>query len=746
MTRAKNSQNKLRAQPTCVLDRPLNVTIFPDEYAASKKSGQLSLREIEVGIKKRIRPRKSQLKFVKLALFGEERSSRACYRTNANVLSVEGIEGDYDGEVMSPEEARDLLAENDIAGLIYTTPSHTPEKPRWRVMCPFSKALEPEDRAVMLARVNGVLGGILARESFTLSQAFYYGGVGKPVETFLVEGRALDHAEDLDEIAQGPDRAASGEPEIAVDQSDIPEAVEYAEAMLERAADKVREAGESGESRTDTIHNQARWMGGFVACNTLSEEDVLEKLFAAADDVGHSAQYGVSETERHIRNGIANGAAFPLPWFDPMDLLEEEPEGELDPETQADIEELVGPTRNESIARKEWGKPMLRGDGLPVINLHNTVLYLGRNVGSILPGLAQNLMTHRDEWSGGEIDDDAIALARMALEARGLKTVGKELVADAIRTVAKKLSYHPIRDYLSAHRWDGKPRLDTWLIRLAGADDTPYTRAVSRKFLIQMAARVMKPGCKADYTMVWSGEQGQDKSKACRILAGTEYFSETLPSIRGNKEEALRHLQGLWLIELAELAPSRTADQEDQKAFLSGSIDRVRLPYARLPQLFKRQCVFVGTTNDDQFLKDPTGGRRYWPVAIRQVFDTVALDAERDQLFAEAMDAFNAGEEWWLDREFEAEHVKPVQAAANVEDSWAQPVAKWLDKSPCDELDDDPRPKDKTTVSEVLSKALCIDSGRQDRAAQNRAAAVLKTLGWIKKHTNKGSVWLRPEE
>lgn len=410
--------------------------------------------------------------------------------------------------------------------------------------------------------------------------------------------------------------------------------------------------------------------------------------------------------------------------------------------TLADIDEML--EHDAPVALSEWGKPMKRPDGQPVINLHNTVLYLGRNLGSVLPGLDHNLMTHRDEWNGGEIDDDAISLVRMALEARGLKTVGKELVADAIRTVAKKLAYHPIRDYLNELRWDGQPRLDTWLIRLAGADSTPYTRAVSRKFLIQMVARVMKPGCKADYAMVWSGEQGQDKSKACRILAGLEYFSDTLPSIRGSKEEALRHLQGLWLVELAELAPSRTADQEDQKAFLSGSVDRVRLPYARLPQLFKRQCVFIGTTNEDQFLRDPTGGRRYWPVAIRQVFDTDALEVERDQLFAEAMDAFNAGEEWWLDREFESEHAKPVQAAANVEDSWARNIANWLDKPVIDGQDENPRPKNQTTVSEVLSDALGIDSGRQDRGAQNRAGAVLKTLGWIKQHTNAGNVWWSP--
>jgi predicted P-loop ATPase len=247
--------------------------------------------------------------------------------------------------------------------------------------------------------------------------------------------------------------------------------------------------------------------------------------------------------------------------------------------------------------------------------------------------------------------------------------------------VARFRQYHPIRDDLARVRHDGKPRLDSWLVRHAGAEDSAYVRAVGRKFLIQMVARVMQPGCKADHTLVLSGPQGQNKSTACRILAGAEYFSETLPSITGDKTDAIRHLQGKWLVELAELAPSRKSESEDLKAFLSGAIDRVRLPYARLDQSFPRQCVFVGTTNEDQFLRDATGGRRFWPVPVRQVIDIVALAAERDQLLAEATAAFNAGEPWWLDRDFEAEHARPMQEAAFVSDGWADAVAAWLDKT-----------------------------------------------------------------
>ncbi|APZ54096.1 VapE domain-containing protein [Salipiger abyssi] len=392
-------------------------------------------------------------------------------------------------------------------------------------------------------------------------------------------------------------------------------------------------------------------------------------------------------------------------------------------------------------AKKDWGTPIMRGNN-PVINLHNTTLYLGRNLDSVLPGLAHNRMTGRDEWRDGPLTDAAVSLARIALERLGLQTVGKDLVADAAQTVARKLAYHPIRDQLRALRWDGKPRLDSWLVRHAGAENTPYTRAVGRKFLIAMVARVMEPGCKHDHTLVLSGEQGQNKSTACRVLAGAEYFSDTLPSITGDRTDAIRHLQGKWLVEFAELAPSRKSETEDLKAFLSGAVDRVRLPYARYDEAFHRQCVFVGTTNEEQFLRDATGGRRFWPVRVCKVIDIEALTAERDQLFAEAFAAYSDDEPWWLDRDFEAEHAKPVQEAARESDSWAEDVAAWLDLPQYDQ-DEEGTVRTEVTISEVLSGPLELTSAQQHQGHQKRAAAIMRDLGWVKRKTRSKNVWCR---
>ncbi len=218
-------------------------------------------------------------------------------------------------------------------------------------------------------------------------------------------------------------------------------------------------------------------------------------------------------------------------------------------------------------------------------------------------------------------------------------------------------------------KWDGKSRLDKWLSYYLGAEQSPYVSYIGRWFMIAMVARVMRPGCKADYMMVLEGLQGVRKSTACRILAG-DWFSDDLPDLhQGDAVRLSMHLRGKWLIEVAEMSAISKADSNALKVFISKEEERFTPKFGRHEVIEPRQCVFIGTTNKTAYLRDETGGRRFWPVKTGTI-DIDALKEDRDQLFAEAVALYKRGAQWWPGAEFGAEHIKPEQDARYEEDVW----------------------------------------------------------------------------
>ncbi len=234
-------------------------------------------------------------------------------------------------------------------------------------------------------------------------------------------------------------------------------------------------------------------------------------------------------------------------------------------------------------------------------------------------------------------------------------------------------------------------------------------------FLIAMVARIFQPGCKVDYMLVLEGDQGVEKSTACAVLAG-RWFSDDLPDIHA--KDARQHLRGKWLVEVAELAAFTRAESEALKAFITRDCERYRPPYGRKDVSEPRQCVFVGTTNRSIYIKDETGGRRFWPVAVAHV-NVEALARDRDQLFAEAVHAYRHGKQWWPNPEFERLHIKPEQDSRYENDPWDEDVADFVAN------------RDRVTVSEIARQALHFEAiarvGTQD---QRRIVAILTKLGW----------------
>lgn len=311
-------------------------------------------------------------------------------------------------------------------------------------------------------------------------------------------------------------------------------------------------------------------------------------------------------------------------------------------------------------------------------------------------------------------DTDVVKVQEWMQEA-GIKRIGKDTVGDAMRLCAEERAFHPVRDYLKALKYDGVPRLDTWLATYLGTEATPYTRAIGRMFLSSMVARIFRPACKADYMMVLEGSQGALKSSACNILGGI-WFSDAMPDVNvGN--DAQQHLRGKWLIEVAEMHAMNRADTTLLKAFITRTTERYRPSHGRLEFIEPRQCVFIGTTNRDVYLRDETGGRRFWPVKCGRV-DIAALAADRDQLFAEAEHLYQAGEPWWPSKDLEREIIQPQQASRYEADVWEEKIVTFITG------------RSDVTIGEVAHGALGLMTARLGTAEQRRIAAALDNLGW----------------
>ena len=289
-----------------------------------------------------------------------------------------------------------------------------------------------------------------------------------------------------------------------------------------------------------------------------------------------------------------------------------------------------------------------------------------RPTGSVKTGGRGMLWTDRDE-----------AGLRWYLQARW-KFRSENDLRNALELALHANAYHPVREYLRGLAWDGTPRLDTMLVDYLGAEDTPYTRAATRKWMCGAVKRVMAPGCKFDSAIVLVGKQGIGKSSFAGILS-RGWFNDS--EINMNSKDGYESLHGNWIIELAELASTKRSDVETVKTFLSKCEDTYRPAYGRRAATFKRQCVFFGTTNEEEFLRDRTGNRRFWPVTVKQTeLDRDALEANIDQLWAEAVEAYNKGESLWLDTAELRDEWGQVVAARTVQDELEGLVEEYLER------------------------------------------------------------------
>ena len=376
---------------------------------------------------------------------------------------------------------------------------------------------------------------------------------------------------------------------------------------------------------------------------------------------------------------------------------------------------------------RDWKEMLKKKKKIPLPNMYNAAVALTfhelfhrslafnelTNVIEITRPIRNIEMHVPAEWSDKHDVAFAIWLQHQDIE------VSAETASRAAGYVARRNPFHPIRDYLQSLRWDGTPRIHNWLQEYLGVEDSTYSRTVGSKWLISAVARVFRPGCKADHMLILEGHQGIGKSSALEVLAG-RYFTDAVGNM-SDKDAALA-VQRVWIVEVGELSSfKKTSEVEHIKGFITRSTDRIRPPYGRYVQEMARQCVFAGTTNQDQYLTDETGNRRFWPV-LCTFANLDGLRDSRDQLWAEAVTAFEDGKSWWLD---EAESVQAAtgQQLQRVEsDVWESMVGEYVRSMNVGGTEH-------FTVEDILAGCIKIPASQWELKHKVRVGKIMSTMG-----------------
>ena len=390
---------------------------------------------------------------------------------------------------------------------------------------------------------------------------------------------------------------------------------------------------------------------------------------------------------------------------------------------------------------------MLTKDGTAQASPHNLLLILEHD--EHLSGLFwldefgnRVVLDRQPPWCGGTCDEfnevDAIELAAwLGHPSRYGMVVKTGMVLEAVEAIARRRKRHTVRDYLTGLQWDGTPRVGRMMVELFGADETPYTLGVGPCFMVSAVSRILwsdpkqpAKGSKVDFMVVLEGGQGAGKTTGVLELFSPAWYAEATESPA--HKDFYQTLRGRWGVEIGEMDSFTKADVAKVKQAITTRFDVYRPSYGRTARSFRRECVFVGTVNKDDYLRDETGARRFLPTRVGRI-DIPALVAQRDQLWAEAVHLFNEGFAWWQ----MPEGAKREQDDRFSEDVWTERVQRWITGKAHDKqyehLSASERGKHgeplEYSTGDILTHALHIDPGRQDRAASTRLGAILVRLG-----------------
>jgi len=414
----------------------------------------------------------------------------------------------------------------------------------------------------------------------------------------------------------------------------------------------------------------------------------------------------------------------------------------------------------------DWRLRLTRNrQGDVIANVHNVALILDHDEAMLgmfgLDEFANRVVLHRDPpWRGNigreftELDGvELAAWLGKALHDGGYQlTLKTSMVLEVVEAIARRHKFHPVRDYLNGLVWDGNERIPTLFPEFCGTGDDEYHQRVAVIFMVSAVARILRPGCKVDTMLVLEGEQGLGKTRVTQTLFGGDRWYVDAQRSPAEKD-FYQDIVGKWGVEIGEMTAFSKAEANKVKQTLSATSDTYRPSYGRYSRTFPRQCVFVGTTNEHEWQRDHTGGRRYLPVRVMRV-DVERIAAVRDQLWAEAVARLQRGDEWWS----LPARAKEEQDERYIDDAWAQPMLWWLsglgrpdsydglsfaERKPLGEIVE-------VSVADVMTRALGIDTARIDRPGQMRVSAILTRWGWASYRTTKfgrqARLWYAPPE
>ncbi len=622
-------------------------------------------------------------------------------RSDIRFRSILCLDADYaDGELWNDWE---LFYGN--AAAVYSTHKHTEESPRLRLVVPLSRDVTPDEYQAIGRRVADTLGiDKFDDTSYQPQRMMYWPSCSQDGAYFFdyTDGAFLDPDEvlatyhDWRDVSAWPmsSRVAEVVKKTAAKQKDplekggIVGAFCRAYTIQEAIAEYVPTYQPCDEP------NRYTYTEGSTAAGVVIYDDKFSFSHHATDPASGQLCNAWDLVRLHQFSALDDNCdqdthASSRPSYKAMAQLASEDKrvkAQLVSDRMAEADEDFTVLPEET----DWrDKLKVTEKGGIAQTIENVVIILSHDP-KLAGRIALNEMEHNIvtlsslPWNGTKsprqwTDSDDAALRYYLERVYGLS--GKDRIFDAVNVVAQQAAFHPVREYLDGCTWDGVPRVETLLIDYLGADDTPYTRAVTRKTLAAAVKRIYHPGCKFDYMLTLRGRQGLGKSALIAKLGG-DWFSDSFTTLQG--KEAYEQVMGVWIMEVGELAGMRKAEAETIKLYVSKQKDRFRPAYGRRLQEFPRQCVFIGTTNESQFLRDTTGNRRFWVVDTpnepeRDMWEELTPELIR-LIWAEAVELYKAGEKLYLSKDLERA-AREIQETYEEENPRAGLVVEYLERA-----------------------------------------------------------------